>query len=351
MEDRRDFIKKAAALTALSLVGDWALAKPASDKLGKKLPERQLTRNGEKVTSFNLGGYHVGLTDKPKEAQKLIERSLELGVRFFDNARGYNKGRSEEYYGQFLTPKYRDEVFIMTKAPEKSAEGVKRQLEESLIAMKTDYVDLWQIHAIRDIKDVDNRINNGVLDVFLEAKQKGLARYIGFTGHVNPRTHLYFLKRLDELGVELDTCQLPLNVCDPSFESFETDVLPELLKRKYGVIAMKTMAGGSMIGNRIDTTPKDIKTDDIPNLIDETALTLANLHQYVYSLPISSLCSGCRTIEELDHNVKVLKKMGNLSESDKEKMIALAKPYAGLVVENYKRVLDTEGNIVRKKRG
>jgi len=347
MGNRREFLKKSAAFAALGLVADWALAIPSSDKLGKKLPERQLIRNGEKVTSFNLGGYHVGLTDKPKEAQALIERSLELGVRFYDNARGYNKGRSEEYYGKFLTPKYRDEVFIMTKAPEKSGEGVNNQLEESLKAMKTDYIDLWQIHAIRDVNDVDNRINNGVLDAFLEAKEKGLTRYIGFTGHVNPKTHLYFLKRLDELGVELDTCQLPLNVCDPSFESFEVDVLPELLKRKYGVIAMKTMAGGSMIGTRIDTTPKSIKTEEIPNVLDDSELTLDNLHQYVYSLPISSLCSGCRTIDELEQNIEILNNLGNLSDSDKAKLIAMAKPFAGTIVENYKRVLDSNGNVVK----
>jgi predicted aldo/keto reductase-like oxidoreductase len=241
--------------------------------------------------------------------------------------------------GKFLTPKYRDKIFLMTKAPGKTGAEVKRMLDESLKALNTDYLDLWQIHTINSPEDVDNRIRDGVLDVFLEAKQKGKTRYIGFTGHRNPETHLYFLKKLDELGVELDTCQMPLNVCDPSFHSFQHEVLPVLLEKKYGVIAMKTMAGGSMMGRKFDTTPRDI--GEIPDVVASTDLTLENLHQYVYSLPVSSLCSGCQTIEHLEANVRVLQELKKLSESDMQRLVDYAKPYAGLKVENYKRVLKT----------
>ena len=339
MNNRRNFIKQAGALTALSMVSDWASAAPASDKTGDLLPQRQLIRNGEKVTAICLGGYHLGLTDSEKRAENMIERAMELGVRFFDNARGYNKGRSEEYMGKFLVPKYRDQIFLMTKAPEKTGAGVRKQLEDSLKALNTDYVDLWQIHSINTIEDVENRINAGVLDEFLKAKDEGKTRYLGFTGHRNPKVHLHFLNRLDELGVELETCQMPLNVCDPSFESFEKNVLPVLLEKKYGVIAMKTMAGGSMMGGRIDTTPGDIKTEDIPDVVGNSGISLANLHQYVYSLPISSLCTGCRFTYELDENVRVLKEMNKLSQKDKMKLQAMARPFAGQIVENYKRVL------------
>ncbi len=325
-------------MAALSFVSDWATGTPSRDSLGDILPQRQLIRNGEKVTAFCLGGYHLGLTDSPKRAEEMIERSMELGIRFFDNARRYNHGRSEEYMGRFLTPKYRDKIFLMSKAPARTGEGVKQQLDETLKALNTDYLDLWQIHTFTTPEDVDNRIRDGVLDVFLEAKEKGKTRYIGFTGHQNPKTHLHFLETLDKMGLEFDTCQMPLNVCDPSFESFEKNLLPVLLEKGYGVIAMKTMAGGSMMGQRIDTTPSSIRTEDIPDVIGHTDLTLANLHQYVYSLPISSLCSGCRFNYELDANVRVLREMKKLSESDKRKLIALAKPYAGQLVENYKRV-------------
>jgi aryl-alcohol dehydrogenase-like predicted oxidoreductase len=325
-------------LAAFSLVADWASANPETDKWGEILPQRQLTRDGQKVTAFCLGGYHLGFIEKPADAERMIERSIELGVRFYDNARKYVDGRAEEYMGKFLTPKYRDQIFLMTKAPGKTGAEVRQMLDESLKALKTDYVDLWQIHTLTTIEDVDARLKAGVLDAFLEAKQKGKARYIGFTGHQNPKTHLYFLKKLDELGIEMDTCQMPLNVCDPFFESFQHKLLPVLLEKKYGVLAMKTMAGGSMMGKRIDTTPKDIKTEDIPDVVGLTELTFANLHQYVYSLPVSSLVSGCLTVLELESNVRVLREMKKLSDTDMRKLEKYAEPYAGYLVENYKRV-------------
>ena len=339
MGTRRDFIKKSAALAVTGLLSNWAFSASSKDKFGDVLPKRQLIRNGEKVTSFSLGGYHVGLPDDPKYAERMLERAMELGVRFYDNARGYNDGRSEEYMGKFLIPKYRDQIFLMTKAPEKTGKGVKKQLEESLKALNTDYVDLWQIHAINSPEDVDNRIKDGVLDAFLEAKEQGKTRYIGFTGHRNPETHLHFLKKLDEMGIELDTCQMPLNVCDPSFESFQKNVLPVLLEKEYGVIAMKTMAGGSMIGKRIDTTPESLKTEDIPDVSKLAGIRMEEFHQFVYSLPVSTLCSGCDTIEKLEHNVGVLQDFKKLTEEQMDRLIELAKPHSGLKVENYKRVL------------
>ncbi len=264
---------------------------------------------------------------------------MELGVRFFDNGRKYHDGRSEDYMGKFLTPKYREQIFLMTKAPGKTGKEVRQQLDDSLRTLKTDHVDLWQIHALQTPKDVDQRLKEGVLDAFLEAREKGKTRYLGFTGHRNPITHLHFLSRIEALGIEFDTCQMPLNVCDPSFESFQHKVLPILLKKKYGVIAMKTMAGGSMMGGRIDTTPKDIRTKDIPDVVSKTELSHANLHQYVYSLPVSTLCTGCRFTSELEVNAEVLTKLKKLSESDMKRLEHYAEPYAGLIVENYKRIL------------
>lgn len=336
---RREFIGKTASWAALGSMVNWAAAGATRDKLGDVLPKRRLTRNGERVTALCLGGYHLGFTEDAKQAERMIERSMELGIRFFDNARKYHGGRAETYMGQFLTPKYRENVFLMTKAPARQGAGVRRQLEESLKALKTDYLDLWQIHALQTPADVDARIRDGVLDVFLEAKEEGKARYIGFTGHRNPKTHLHFLEFLERRGLQLDVCQMPLNVCDPTFESFEKHVLPVLLAKEYGVIAMKTMAGGSMMGGRIDTTPDDIRTKDIPDVVAKTDLTLANLQEYVYALPVSSLCSGCREVHEIEENVAVLRNLGKLSETDKARLINLAKPYAGQIVENYKRVL------------
>jgi len=337
MKSRREFLIKTSAITAFSLFSDWASAAPFKDKLGDTLPQRQLIRNGEKTTAFGMGGYHLGVPDE-KEAERMVERAIELGVRFFDNARGYHNGRSEEYMGKFLTPKYREEVFLMTKSPGGTAAVARKHLDESLKALKTDYLDLWQMHALNRPEDVDNRLKEGVLDVFLEAREKGKTKYIGFTGHQNPKTHLHFLQILKDRGLEMETVQMPLNVCDPSFESFQNNVLPVLIERGYGSIAMKTMSGGSMMGNRIDTTPQSIKTEDIPDLVSKTGLKLSQLHQYVYSLPVSVLCSGCVSVEQLEANVKVLKELKKLSKNEMKEIEKIAQPYAGLLVENYKRV-------------
>jgi len=338
MGSRREFLKKTSAVTAYSIFSGWASSQAATDKLGEVLPLRQITRNGEKSTSFALGGYHMGITDNLTEAERIIERAIELGVRFFDNARVYHQGRAEEYYGKFLTPKYRDQVFLMTKSASRTGSEVRKDLDLSLKALNTDYVDLWQIHTFTTKEDVDNRLKEGVLDVFLEAKEKGKAKYIGFTSHQNPSTIVYFLDLLRDRGLEMDTCQMPINVCDPSFESFQLNALPVLVERGYGVIAMKTMAGGSMMGKRIDTTPKEIATEDIPDVVKQTGISYAQLHQYVYALPVSALCSGCDTVQKLEDNVSVLKNLKKLSKSEMEQLMNTVKPFAGKYVENYKRV-------------
>ena len=123
MESRREFLKKTAALAAFGYFSNWVTACTTSDKLGETLPMRQLIRNGEKTTAFGLGGWHVGVTEDPSEAEKMIERSIEMGVRFFDNARVYHQGRSEEYYGKFLCPKYREHVFVMTKTAQAKSQS------------------------------------------------------------------------------------------------------------------------------------------------------------------------------------------------------------------------------------
>jgi uncharacterized protein len=339
METRRDFIKTSAILGVFGLLHQWASAIPLSDQHGSVLPQRRLTRDGEKVTAFCLGGWHLGNTGSPAISEKMVEMAMDRGVRFFDTARVYHNGGSEEIMGQFLIPKYRDQIFLMTKSHAKTGQEAKEHLELSLKALRSDHLDLWQMHTLETPEDVDQRIENGVLDVFLEAKEKGLTRYIGFTGHRSPVTHLHFLKRLDELGVELDTCQMPLNAIDPSFESFQQQVLPVLLQKEYGVLAMKTMSGGSMMGKRIDTTPKEIATAMIPDMVGETGITFEELHQYVYTLPVSALVSGCNTPEELDHNIGVLENLKKFSESDMQRLEKIVKPYAGGIVENYKRIM------------
>jgi aryl-alcohol dehydrogenase-like predicted oxidoreductase len=339
MKNRREFIKSSALLGAFGMLHQWATAIPVTDAHGNLLPMRRLTRNGEKVTAYAMGGWHLGNEQDPAVAERMVEMAMDMGVRFYDTARGYQDGGSEERMGRILIPKYRDRIFLMTKTHARTGKEAREHLELSLRALKTDHLDLWQIHTFTTPEDVDQRIEQGVLDVFLEAKESGKTRYIGFTGHQSPLTHLHFLAWLEERGLELDTCQMPLNVLDPSFESFQKQVLPALLEKEYGVIAMKTMSGGSMMGKRIDTTPEWIKTEMIPDMVRETGIKPAELHQYVYTLPVSTLVSGCTQLSELEHNLGVLQNFRNLSESDMRRLEEVVKPYAGLIVENYKRVL------------
>lgn len=147
------------------------VATPLTDRLGKLLPLRKLGSSGPVVTNLGLGGDHVGrATDK--DAQAIIEKALHEGIRFFDNAPLYSNGKAEKHYGKFLTAKYRDIAFIMTKTLGTTKKAALKDLDESLSRMKTDYVDLWQVHALKDPKDVEDRVKNGVLDAFLEAQKK-----------------------------------------------------------------------------------------------------------------------------------------------------------------------------------
>lgn len=339
METRREFIQKSASLSLGTLLSGWAFGALGNDKYGEVLPLRTITRTGEKTTAFALGGYHMSLSLNPSKAQKLIERSMELGIRFYDTARGYQKGVSEEYYGKYLSPKYRDDVFLMTKSPAQTREVANQNLNDSLRALKTERLDLWQMHNVRSIADVDQRISEGVLDFFLEAKAKGKTRYIGFTVHANPKVGIYFLDQLQKRGIELDTCQMPVNVCDASYLSFQKELLPVLLEKKYGVIAMKTMAGGGIIGRRFDLTSEKIKDEEIPNVVKEGGISFEKLHQYVYSMPVSALCSGCETIDELEKNINVLKGLRKLSKKEMEAIAEMARPFGGELGEHYKRIL------------
>ncbi|MCP4739496.1 MAG: aldo/keto reductase, partial [Bosea sp.] len=173
-----------------------------SDRLGKLLPLRKLGSSGPTVTNLGVGGDHVGSASE-KDAQAIIEKALAEGVRFFDNAPFYSGGRAEERYGKILTPKYRDVSFIMTKTLAKNRKNALKDLDTSLSRMKTDYVDLWQVHALENPKDVEERVQNGVLDAFLEARKKGKVRNIGFTGHESYKAHLKMLEELKKRGVRM----------------------------------------------------------------------------------------------------------------------------------------------------
>src|SRR5476649_1060251 len=204
---RRELLQRLALLTGATLV-PWrafgAMEQAPSDKLGPVLPLRTLGKTGLKVTMLTTGGSHIG---RPSEsvAQAVIEAAIESGIRTFDTAQLYQDGGSEERYGKFLTPKYREHVLIFTKTMAEDAATARSHLEGSLRRMKTDYVDLWTLHDVRTIDKADIRVP-GVLDVMLKAKEQGKVRHIGFTGHGSWKTHAHVLGLTDAF----ETCQMPI---------------------------------------------------------------------------------------------------------------------------------------------
>lgn len=316
---RRTFLRAASAAAILSPT----LLRGGSDKLGALLPQRVLGKTGEKVTAFGLGGHHVGVAKDPKTAEALIERAMERGVRFFDNAVEYQAGLSETYYGRFLTPKYRDHVFLTTKSAQRTAEGVRKEFEDSLRRLKTDHLDLWQMHHFVSVEDVKERIANGVVEVFLEMRERKKARFIGFTGHSSQEAHCCFLDHCKSKGYQMDTCLMPMNLVDPHYDSFVINVLPKLIEQGIAPLAMKTMVFGKIFNRAKE--------------LDPDVITVKNLHEYVYSLPVSCMLSGCETVAQIDENTAILENFKSMDDERRARLVASAKAISGPDLEFYKR--------------
>lgn len=321
MTNRRAFLRSLAGLTAgLSVSSISYAGNQESDRLGEVLPKRKFGRTGEYVTMLGTGGYHVGWTTE-RDAQEVIEASLEGGVRFFDTAESYAKGVSEERYGKYLTPKYRDLIFLMTKTTGPDAKTVQEHLEGSLRRLKADQIDLFQVHSVRTPQDVDNRIENGVLEVLLKAKEQGKIRYIGFTGHQNPFAHLRMLDRTSESEI-FDGLQMPVNVLDQSYFSFIENVMPRALKRDIGILAMKSLADGRFFPSKKEAnwTSND---PVVPNY-----LSIKEAMYFVWSLPVSVLISGNENAEFLREKVALARSFVKLSETQRMALVEKVKTIA-----------------------
>jgi aryl-alcohol dehydrogenase-like predicted oxidoreductase len=322
---RRDFLKTLLAAAPGLMVSCKGEAVVDQDRLGQLMPKRILGRTGAAVTMLGVGGYHIGWTTE-RDAQETIEAALAGGIRFFDTAESYADGLSESRYGKFLTPKYRDLVFLMTKTTGKDAATVARHLEESLQRLRTDHLDLWQVHAIGDPDDVDNRIANGVLDVFEKAKASGKARFIGFTGHRNPAAHRRMLERTSDRNL-FDTCQMPVNVLDSSHHSFIKTVLPTLQNKNMALLAMKTLADGRFfpVKQKLDEVQWQTDNPVIPN-----RLSIPEALNFVWSLPVSVLITGAENAQLVREKIALA---GHFAEMDQQARQALIDKVVDLAVE------------------
>jgi aryl-alcohol dehydrogenase-like predicted oxidoreductase len=247
-----------------------------------QMPTRTLGRTGVRVSLIGLGGWHLGFKYIDEQLSiRIIRTAIDNGINFMDNCWDYNDGASEIRMGKALRYGYRERVFLMTKIDGRTKEEATKQLDESLRRMQTDHIDLVQHHEILRFED-PNRIfdEQGANAALLEARDAGKIRFIGFTGHKDPRIHLYMLEVAEENGFRFDTVQMPLNVMDAHYRSFEKLVLPDLVQQNIGVLAMKTLANGT--------------------ILESKTVTAIECLQYAMNLPTSVVITGCESMENLE---------------------------------------------------
>jgi len=241
------------------------------------IPYRTLGRTGEKVSLIGLGGYHLGNQSDPEESIRIIRTGIDEGINFLDNCWDYNGGESEIRMGKALGDGYRQKAFLMTKIDGRNKTAAATQLNESLRRLQTDRIDLLQFHEV--IRDSDpDRIfaEGGGMEAAVEARKAGKIRFIGFTGHKSPDIHLKMLATASKHGFTFDAVQMPLNVMDSHFNSFEKRVLPVLTKDGVGVLGMKPMGDKVILGSK--------------------TVTAVECLRYAMSLPTSVVITGCDSL-------------------------------------------------------
>ncbi|MBM3795337.1 MAG: aldo/keto reductase [Acidobacteria bacterium] len=279
---RRQFVQGAGAAMSVAALAKQVVAQTSSAS-ATGLPTRVLGRTGQRVCIVCLGGWHIGAIDKD-EAVRIMHAAIDEGLTFFDNAWDYHDGGSEEIMGKALAQGgRRKQVFLMTKNCERDYAGSMKNLDDSLRRMKTDYLDLWQFHENNYDNDPDWVFEKGGMKAALEAQKAGKVRYIGFTGHKDPRIHLKMLAKPHAW----DTAQMPINLLDAHFRSFQKEVVPVCLRKNVGVIGMKGLAGGHPQGR----------------LIAEMGLTATEAYRYCLSLPVTSQVVGITSMEQLKEDI------------------------------------------------
>jgi predicted aldo/keto reductase-like oxidoreductase len=268
-----------------------------------EIPKRKLGKTGAAVTILGLGGEGVLRTQGyEKQAYALINRAIDLGINYFESARAY--ADSETYYGLALKER-KKEIFLNSKSHARDKKGALQHLHETLRNMQTDYLDLWQIHDVRTEEDMQEIFGSqGALAAFVEARDKGLVRFIGITGHHDPE----ILKQCME-KFNFDTVLLPINPAEPHYQSFIETVLPLARKKKMGIIAMKVYLRGF--------------ATKIPRVS-----SLEPFLRFALSHPISTAVIGCDNIKQLEENVRFASSFKPMTVKEKEALVTSVAPYA-----------------------
>ncbi|MCW3097507.1 MAG: NADP-dependent oxidoreductase domain protein [Chthonomonadaceae bacterium] len=261
---------------------------------------RTLGHTGEQVSLIGMGGFHIGKQQDEQESVKLIRTAIDRGINFMDNSWDYNEGASEIRMGKALQNGYRSKVFLMSKYDGRTKESATQQLEESLRRLQTDRLDLWQFHENIRMEDPDRFFaKGGALEAVLAAKQAGKIRYIGFTGHKDPLVHLRMLEMAAKHGFRFDTVQMPINVMDAHFRSFTHQVVPELMKQRIGLLAMKTFGDHHILDHVLQTG---------------LATPIEMLH-YSMSLPTSVVITGMDNMGVLNQAFEAARTFESMSSS------------------------------------
>jgi aryl-alcohol dehydrogenase-like predicted oxidoreductase len=280
---------------------------------------RTLGSTGERVSAIGVGGWHLGLQHVDEQlAIRIVRSAIDRGINFLDNCWDYNEGASEERMGKALKDGYREKAFVMTKIDGRSKKAAAKQLDESLKRLQVDCIDLVQHHEVLRFEDPHRIFDpEGANAALIEARDAGKLRYIGFTGHKDPRIHLYTLEVAAEHGFKFDAVQMPLNLMDAHYRSFAKRVVPELVKQNIGVLGMKSMANGILLSSN-------------------TVTPIECLH-YALNLPTSVVIAGIDTMEILEQAFEAVRTLHPLSEQQLESLLARTKAAAmGGVFEPFK---------------
>jgi aryl-alcohol dehydrogenase-like predicted oxidoreductase len=303
---RRDFLQLTVAATVLPMADCGGTTSSTTTAAGD-LPRRKLGRTGAVVSAIGLGGWHMGIQQDEAESIRIVRTAVDGGITFLDNCWDYNDGESERRMGKALRDGYRERVFLMSKLDGRTREKAAQQIDESLQRLQTDHLDLMQIHEVIHESDPDRCFApGGAVEALVAARDAGKVRFIGFTGHKSPRWHLAMLHKADEQGFAFDTVQMPLNVLDAHYDSFEKQVLPVLLDKGIGVIGMKPMADGRIARAGI-ATPQECLS-------------------YAMSLPTSVVITGCDGVDRVGQALRVGRSFSVMSEAEVNALLARTAP-------------------------
>ncbi len=282
---RRTFV--GTAFAGLSITG--ASAKPAKLKSGD-IPTRVFGKTGEKLTVFAQGGARMDLFPDIPSASAHVRRLYELGINYFDCAHSYWGGQSEQAYGPALSD-VRKNVFLTTKTGKRTKKEAEQEIETSLKRLRTDYLDLWQMHDVRTQQDIDRIFGpGGAIEAFEAAKKAGKCRFFGFTGHYDPETHAAMLNAYDNW----DSVLMPLHAADHAYMSFERIALPVAVKKGIAIQAIKIFCKGYLL----------------------RAISPSECVRYTLNLPIHGLVAGCGTLGQMEDNIRTAQQFKPLSAEE-----------------------------------